>query len=315
MGADRAGAAGTIAVAVINYNTREHLAACLASVMPERATQVIVVDNGSTDGSPEMVEREHPAVELVRAPNEGYGAGANAAVRHARTPYVLVLNSDTRLHPGALRGLAGYLDTHPNAGMVGPRLVNPDGTLQPSIYPTPAPLAELMRWTSLARLARLVPAWRDKYLVDQGHDRAEAVGWVVGAALAIRKAAFEAVGGFDTAFFMYSEEVDLAYAMQKAGWEVHFAPAATVTHFGGASTEAYRAEMMARLFASMHLFYQKHYPAGRQRQLKAIITYFMLRNLVRDRWRLLRGRCPERSKQLAQDLAAWRRVLRLTWSG
>jgi GT2 family glycosyltransferase len=224
------------------------------------------------------------------------------------------LNSDTRLHPGALAALAGYLESHPRVGMVGPRLVNPDGTLQPSVYPTPAPVAELLRWTSLAAVAARMPGLRDRYFLRWSHERAASVGWLVGAALAIRKEAFDEVGGFDTSFFMYSEEVDLAYRLGKAGWEVHFVPAATVTHFGGASTDAYRADMMARLFASMYRFYAKHFPPGWQRQLKAIITYLMLRNLARDRWRLLRGQCPAACEQLAQDLAAWRRVLRLTWS-
>ncbi len=316
--------ASSMTVAIVNYNTREHLAACLATIRAEQAlypdpVHIIVADNASTDGSPEMVARDYPEVELIHTPNEGYGAGANLAIARATTPYVLLLNSDTRLHPergaGTLSALADYLDEHPHVGMVGPKLANPDGTLQASIYPTPSPLAELMRWTSVARLARVIPGWRRKYFVARPHQEAEAVGWVVGAALAIRKEAFDAVKGFDTSFFMYSEEVDLAYSMEKAGWEVHFAPVATLTHYGGASTEAYRAAMMARLFASMHHFYAKHYGAGWQRQLKVIMTYLMVRNLVRDRLRLLRQDCPTKRKQLTQDVDAWRRVLRLTWSG
>jgi GT2 family glycosyltransferase len=304
-----------MSVAIVNFNTREHLKACLASIRAVGPGRVIVVDNNSTDGSPEMVEREYPEVELVRTPNEGFGAGANIALAAAETPFVLLLNSDTRLHPGTLSALAGYLDAHPRAGMVGPRLVNPDGSLQPSIYPVPSPLADLVRWTSIARLLRLIPPLRQRYLVDWPHDEPQVVGWVAGAALAIRRQAFDDAGGFDPSFFMYSEEVDLAYSMQEAGWEVHFTPAATVIHYGGASTNAYRSEMMAQLFASMHHFYRKHYGRASQRQLKAIITYFMLRNLARDRLRLLRQECPQRRTQLMQDLVAWRSVLRLTWNG
>jgi GT2 family glycosyltransferase len=138
---------------------------------------------------------------------------------------------------------------------------------------------------------------------------------LVGAALAIRKEAFDEVGGFDPSFFMYSEEVDLAYGMHKAGWSVHFTPAATVTHIGGASTNAYRAEMMTRLYASMHHLYRKNFPQCWQRQLKVIITYFMVRNIVRDHWRLSRGHCPGSCEKVSEDIAAWRRVLRLTWQG
>ncbi len=305
----------SMTVAIVSYNTREHLRACLESVVAERPPQVVVVDNASTDGSPEMVRAYFPEVELVAAPNEGFGAGANLAIEQARLPFVLLLNSDTRLHPGCLTELTAYLQTHPEAGMVGPRLVNPDGTLQPSIYPLPSPTAELVRWTSVRPIAGRVPRLRQKYLIDCPHDRALRVGWVAGAALAIRKSAFEAVGGFDTSFFMYSEEVDLAYSMEEAGWQVHFAPVTTVTHFGGASTEAHRSDMMTRLFDSMVLLYRKHFSRDWQRKLKVIITYVMLRNLLRDRWRLLRTRGPKQYEQLAQDLAAWRRVLRTIWSG
>lgn len=304
----------SMAVAIVNYNTRAHLRACLDTVLAEQRVQVVVVDNASTDGSAEMVATAYPQVELVRAPNEGFGAGANIGIRRAHTPYVLLLNSDTRLHEGALDALAAYLDAHPRVGMVGPRLVNPDGSPQPSVYPAPSPLAELMRWTSLAKIAAAVPRWHRRFLVNWPHDRAVEAGWVVGAALAIRKEAFEAVGGFDTSFFMYSEEVDLAYSLAAAGWQVHFAPGATVTHIGGASTAAYRSEMMAQLFASMHHLYRKHFSRSWQRQLKVIITYFMVRNLLRDRWRLLRGQCAAPCEDLAQDVAAWRQVLQTTWS-
>lgn len=301
-------------VAIVNHNTRDHLAACLRSVLPEQPAEIVVVDNASTDGSAGMVEREFPEVTLVRAPNEGYGAGANVAFRHTKTPYVLLLNSDTRLHAGTLEGLARYLDQHERVGMVGPKLVNPDGTLQQSVFPTPSPAAELILWTSLRAVAARIPPLRAKYYIDWPHNRAEAVGWIVGAALAIRLEGLNSVGGFDTSYFMYSEEIDLAYSLQRAGWEVHFTPAATITHYGKASTQAYRAEMIVRLCASSHLFYRKHFSRSWQRQLKIVFTYHMVRNLLRDRWRLLRSRCPEERAELAQDVAAWQQVLRLTWA-
>lgn len=197
--------------------------------------------------------------------------------------------------------------------MVGPKLVNPDGSLQPSIYPLPSPAAELMRWTSLSKPAARFPALRRRYFLNTAHNRAQPVGWVVGAALAIRKRAFDEVGGFDQSLFMYSEEVDLAYLLQKAGWQVHFAPVATIAHVGGASTEAVRSDMSARLFESMRYFYRKHYGRGRQAQLKAVITYLMIRNLLRDRLGL-RSAAPARQKQLQQDMSAWQRVLKRTWS-
>jgi hypothetical protein len=303
----------SMAIVVVNHNTREHLAACLASVMPERPDQVIVVDNASTDGSPESVRRAYPEVEVIEAGNGGFGAGANIGISHARHPYVLLLNSDTRLRPGALDALTRYLDERPDVGLAGPQLLNPDGSLQPSVYPNPGPLADLIRWTSVARIASAIPKLRARYLVDNPHSSQIDVGWLAGAALAIRKAAFDEIGGFDASFFMYSEEVDLAYRMQKAGWRVRFAPVAEVSHVGGASTAAYRAEMMTRLYNSMTHFYRKHYGSREQAALRVILSYFMIRNLARDRVRLWLASSEEARRTLADDLVAWRQVLATTW--
>jgi GT2 family glycosyltransferase len=303
----------SVAVVIVNHNTRAHLAACLASLEGERPPQLIVVDNASSDGSSDMVRREFPSVELIEGGNEGFGAGANRGVAAAKHPYVLLLNSDTRVHAGALNALSLYLDSRPRVALAGPRLVNPDGTLQPSIYPNPGPLADLLRWTTLGRAANALPPLRRKYLLKHPHDRETAAGWLVGAALAIRKTAFDAVGGFDTSFFMYSEEVDLAYRLQQAGWAVRFTPVAVVTHEGGASTGAYRARMMAHLYSSMSHFYRKHYPAPDRVLLRVILSYFMLRNLARDRMRLLREPSREARHVIGEDLSAWRRVLTETW--
>ena len=303
------------AVVIVNHNTREHLRACLASVMPQQPNQVIVVDNGSTDDSQQMTREQFPAVELIENGNKGFGAGANLGVAATRRPYVLLLNSDTRLLPGALAALERYLDSRPRVGLVGPRLLNPDGSLQPSLYPNPAPMAELMRWTSLRRIAAGIPSLRRKYLLDLPHDCETEAGWLAGAALALRRIAFDHIGGFDTSFFMYSEEVDLAYRLQLAGWSVRLTPNAEVLHVGGASTAAYRAEMMAHLYASMTHFYRKHYGPRERTLLRAILTYFMARNLVRDRLRLLRASSEDTRRVLAEDMSAWRRVLATTWSG
>ena len=303
----------SLAVVVVNHNTREHLAACLASVTRERPEQVVVVDNASSDGSREMVRREYPEARLIEAGNGGFGAGANLGIAVTRLPYTLLLNSDTRLQPGALDALAAYLDARPQVGLAGPRLLNPDGSLQPSVYPNPGPLADLMRWTSVGRIAGTIGPLRRSYLLANPHSDEMDVGWLAGAALAIRKTAFDMIGGFDASFFMYSEEVDLAYRMQMAGWRVRFTPVAEVTHVGGASTAAYRAEMMTRLYNSMTHFYRKHYGTRDQAALRVILTYFMMRNLARDRVRLALAPSDEARRTLGDDLMAWRRVLATTW--
>lgn len=300
----------TIAVAIVSYNTREHLRACLASICADAPREVIVVDNASSDGSVEMLAASFPQVTLLaNRANPGYGAAANQAIAGCASPYVLLLNSDTLLRPGALAALSAYLDRSPRAAIVGPRLLNPDGTLQPSCFPFLTPLNALLRESKLSELVRRVPLLRERYLPTWSHARPRVVPWVLGAALAIRCAAFEAVGGFDESFFMYSEEVDLCYRLRAAGWQVHFAPVTSVVHVGGASTARHRAEMAARVYQSMDHFYRRHYSAWRRRWLRLVVAYLMLRNIARDTVRLRRARQPDERGRLAEDLAVWRRVL------
>lgn len=200
-----------MAVAVVCHNTRDDLRACLESLRSEAPAEVVVADNGSTDGSAAMVRSEFPEVRLlVDEGNPGYGAAANRAVAATVSPYVLLLNADTRVTPGALRALAAFLDAHPRAGVAGPRLVNPDGTLQVSCFPFIGTLRLMLEKTPAARWLARVPALRDRWLLSHSlHDRPREVPWVLGAALALRREAFAAVGGFDPAFFMYAEEIDL----------------------------------------------------------------------------------------------------------
>lgn len=284
-----------MAVAIVNWNTRDLLRTCLAAVSAEEPIQLVVADNGSGDGSVEMVRRDFPSVTLVVNPeNPGYGAGANRALARCSAEYVLLLNSDTRVRPGALEALRGYLDHHERAAIVGPRLVHPDGTLQASCFPFPRPLRPLTR-----SRARSLP-----------HDRAGPVPWVVGAALAIRRAAFEAVGGFDESYQMYFEEVDLSYRLRKAGWETHFTPEAEVVHLVGASTRQRRAQMLLRTRLSSIEFYRRHH---RGIPLAAGLTaeYALTAGrLLRDGVRYSAARSVDQRSRLREDLAVWWELLR-----
>lgn len=284
-----------IAVAVVNWNTRDLLADCLRSVLAQMPCELVVADNGSGDGSVEMVRREFPAATLVVSPeNPGYGAGANRAVARCTTEYVLLLNSDTTLAPGALDALSGYLDRHERAAIVGPRLVHPDGTPQESCFRFPRPIRPLTR----AKAGSLP------------HDRAGPVPWVLGAALALRRSAFESVGGFDEAYEMYFEEVDLAYRLRKAGWETHFTPDARVVHVGGASTRQRRAEMLLRTRLSSLEFYRRHH-RGLPRAAGLTAEYGLtLGRLVRDGLRYCTTGSAEQRTRLGEDVGVWWRVLR-----
>jgi N-acetylglucosaminyl-diphospho-decaprenol L-rhamnosyltransferase len=299
-------------VAIVNHNTCEYLRGCLDSIEREPASQVVVVDNASTDGSQEMVETEFPRAVLQANPaNPGYGAAANQAIALCGSPYILLLNSDTRLQPGALGALSAYLDSHPRAAIVGPLLLNLNGSVQPSCYSFPTPLHVFLEETTLIRLLAALPVVRQWFARTQAPDRSRVVGWVLGAVLAVRREAFEAVNGFDEGFFMYAEEVDLCYRLQRTGWETHFTPTAAVFHVGGASTRQRRVAMTVQYYMSLMLFYRRHYSKWRQAQLMVMMKGIVLARWLRDTCRLRFERESCQRAKIAQDLDAWRKIL---WS-
>jgi GT2 family glycosyltransferase len=301
----------TIAIVVVNYNTRDHLRRCLDSIAVGDADEIIVVDNASPDGSAEMVRRDYPQVTLhALDANIGYGAAANQAIAGCHADFVLLLNSDTLLQRDSARALQRYLDQHPRAAIAGPRLHNTDGTLQPSCYPPPTPFNLFLEESLLGRMATYIPGVRRLYLRTWHHDRNRTVPWVLGAALAIRRGPFQAVGGFDPAFFMYFEEIDLCHRLAEQGWQAHFAPVTTIVHAGGASTSQRYAEMQYRLFESTQLFYQRHYPRWQLRFLRATMIPIIAARLLRDVLRYGRTRHTQEGRQSLATLQVRYRMLR-----
>jgi N-acetylglucosaminyl-diphospho-decaprenol L-rhamnosyltransferase len=275
-----------VAIVVVNHNTRDELERCLESVFATSRHDVIVVDNASNDGSPEMVEERFPAVRLIRAPNDGYGAGANRGFALANADILLLLNSDTRLQDDAAAALAEYLQGHPQAAIAGPRLRNPNGSLQPSCNHMPTPLHVLLYEGGLARVVSRVPVLRAAYLPTWSHDRPRRVPWVLGAAFAVRCDALADAGDFDTDFFLYWEEVDLCRRVVDRGWQVHFAPVADVVHVGGASVATYGVEGAAFFVTSLLAFYRKHYGRGRRIGLRLTLAVVLGARLALGRIRL-----------------------------
>lgn len=304
----------SIAVVIVNYNTRDYLRECLATVLVETPYQVVVVDNASSDGSVEMVRACYPSVTLRdNSWNRGYGAAANQGIADCTAEYVLLLNSDTLVHAGAFHALTAYLDHHPGVAIVGPRLVNRDGTLQPSCYPFPGTLKWFLHYEVSGQLIRRVPILRNYQRHTWPHTEAQSVPWVMGAALVIRREAFEAVGGFDESFFMYCEETDLCYRLKSANWQIHFVPIATVMHVGQASTDQYRTEMAVQHIASRLSFYRKHYSRLRFTLLNLMMRGTVLARLLFDIYRRRGISDSSRSAGMASDIAAWRRVLLGKW--
>jgi len=302
-----------LSILVVSFNTREVLHDCLQSIQDHAgplAVETLVVDNASRDGSAEMVEREFPGVTLIRSPtNVGFAAANNLALAQARGRHLLYLNSDTRVHPGALSRMVEVLETHPEVGALGPRLAETDGSLQPSVRTLPTRRALLYQYTAL----RLLRSWRAPYddykARDFDYTRPAAVEVVMGAALLVRGDLLRRLGGFDPGFFMYYEEVDLCHRVRQAGYQVRFEPSATITHLGGESSRAVKAALEKVQIASLLRWIRKRYgpshgfslafKAGYILQLLYDIPEHMVLLLVLR----MRGAPPHRIQRRARELS------------
>jgi N-acetylglucosaminyl-diphospho-decaprenol L-rhamnosyltransferase len=252
MSSDRPASTPQLSVVVVSFNVRDLLRACLQSLRAasaEVALQILVVDNGSADGSAAMVAREFPEAELLDLGcNAGFSAANNRAIERASAPAILLLNPDTEAPPGALPALLAFLEAHPRCGILGPRLLNSDGSFQPSAWPQPT-------LRSVLRDHWLPPKWRRHAAAPP--DAARIVGWVSGAALLTRRSVIDKIGPLDEALF-WSEDVDFCRRATTAGCEVWYAPHAALTHHGSRSVPSNRGAVIFYQYRSKAHFFRKH---------------------------------------------------------
>jgi N-acetylglucosaminyl-diphospho-decaprenol L-rhamnosyltransferase len=221
-----------VSIVVVAFNAMPWIERCLESV---RGHEAIVVDHGSSDGTLELVRERFPDVRVVEQENRGMGGGNNAGMRLASGRYFLLLNSDAWVVDGAVERLVAFADQHADAAVVGPRLLNPDGSLQRSARSFPTLWRLATEYLFLRKLAPRTRALNAFYEGGFDHDEVREVDWLFGACLLVRASATEEVGLFDEEFFMFSEETDWCYRFRQAGWKVFFFPGAEVVHVGGAS--------------------------------------------------------------------------------
>ncbi|MCX7938429.1 MAG: glycosyltransferase family 2 protein, partial [Thermoflexales bacterium] len=253
-----------LAVIIVTWNVRSLLEACLRSLIAalgDTQARIIVVDNASTDGTPQWVRAAFPQVHLIaNTENLGYARANNQALRavlEEEARFAWLLNPDTIVHPGAPQALLRFMEMHPRCGLCGPKLLNPDGSLQHSAFALPG-LMQLLLETQ-PWLWRFRDTWLDGRYAPQRYKGAPfRVGHPLGAAMLARIDAVRAVGLLDEQFEMYCEEIDWAVRMQRAGWEVWCVPEAVATHYGGASSKQASARAERLKWQSRQRYYRKH---------------------------------------------------------
>ena len=251
-----------LSITICSWNTVDDLRLCLQSLRDakdEGCFEVVVVDNASEDGSADMVEKEFPEFRLLRQyKNLGFTGGHNLAIRERKGRDVALLNSDTIVHKGAIKTLMAYMGSHPEVGIVGPKLLNPDGSLQYSCRRFPNPVAAAFRNTLLGRIFPNNRFTRDYLMSNWEHTEPREVDWVSGAAFFIRGDVVQKIGALDPKFFMYCEDVDLCKRTWAAGWKVVYMPDAVITHAIGKSSDQVPNRMIAQFHISMLRYYTKH---------------------------------------------------------
>jgi N-acetylglucosaminyl-diphospho-decaprenol L-rhamnosyltransferase len=300
----------SISIIIVSWNTSKLLENCLASILANPPTSPFenwVVDNASTDDSPRMLREKFPQVHLVEnRENVGFARANNQAIQRSTGKYVLLLNPDTLLTSGALQALADFLDKHPEAGAAGARILNPDGSLQISSHPRPTLLRELWR---LFHLDRLLP-YAEYPLTKWETSQAQEVDMLMGACLLLRREVLDGVGLLDEDYFVYSEEVDLCYRIQRAGWRLFWVPQAEVVHFGGQSTQQAPTEMFLNLYHGKIKYFRKHYGWAAAQIYKLILRIAALARLMLAPF-VIFEHASRRQKHLTLVDRYWRLILAL----
>jgi N-acetylglucosaminyl-diphospho-decaprenol L-rhamnosyltransferase len=261
----------SLAVVILNYNRGDLLVECLRSIYrsPTRChLDVWVVDNASTDGSAERVQGQFPQVRLlVSVRNGGFAYGNNLALRQIVSApdgpdLTMLLNNDTVVPEGALDGLVDYLEKHPEVGVVGPKLVLPDGSLDLACRRSfPTPMVSFYRMTGLSRLFPRSRRFGRYNLTYLDPDVETEVDSVVGACMLLRTSVIREVGLLDERFFMYGEDLDWSYRIKQYGWRIVYYPAVQVWHYKRAASSRYARPTTRAFYEAMRLFHRKHFAA------------------------------------------------------
>ena len=274
-----------LSIVIICWNDWKVIENCLASIFDGKTNtpfEVIVSDNGSTDGSIQRIRTKFPAVRLIEnGENLGFSKGNNAGIREASGDYVLILNPDTIVHPGSLDRWIEYAERHPDAGAFGCKVLNPDGSFQGTARPFPTVSRALIAALGLRPLGFLGKAFlSDKYVGFNG-DREREIDWQSGCCVLVRGDILRQIGGFDECFFFHYEEVDLCYRVWQTGHPIRFTPNVTITHLGGQSVGRFPVRFAVETTRNCYRYFYKHFGAkGAKRCREVILLNLRIRHLL-----------------------------------
>ena len=297
-----------LSIVIVSWNTRDLLDACLRSVLSEAeaaglAVEIFVVDNASTDQSADMVRRCYPSVKVIEnLHNPGFAGANNQALALAGGRYSLLLNPDTVVLPGGLGALVRFMDEHPGAGAAGARLLNADGSLQPSCSPEPTLGRETWRLFHLDSVKPLGVY----HMYEWSTEEPRQVDVVQGAAMIVRAAVLHQVGMLDDSYFMYSEEVDWCTRIRRAGWQIYWTPAARIIHYGGQSSRQIADAMFLQLYRGKVQYFHKHTGQVTTGMYKLVLGFATLARIAASPLALVESE-PTRHRHL--DLARQYRML------
>jgi len=284
-----------ISVVIVGWNARHYLELCLESLAdapPRRNMEIIVVDNASSDGSSEMVKDRFPHVKVIRSEeNLGFAKGNNVAIRQCQGRYIALVNPDVIVFPGCLDALADFLDQNPKVGNVGPRVLNPDMTMQSTCRQFPTLWNNFCSATGLATKFKNSKFFAGEHMFYFPHDRTLPVDVLVGCFSMIRRKTFDEVGLLDENLFMYGDDVDWCRRAWKAGWQVVFFPGARAIHDRGKITAPYPVRFAVAQQGSVLYYWRKHHGFWGMMGIRSIMLFH---HLVRYGFAIVAGLAREK---------------------
>lgn len=295
-----------LSIIMVCWNNKDYLEPCLHFLYEDdlkSSYDIFVVDNGSTDGSKEMVRQEFPDVKIIENDsNLGLGRASNQGIEASTGRYVLLLNNDTIVNGPSLDALVRFLDANPQTAAVAGKLLNPDGSVQACYNNFPSLKEEFLIATKLGRRFRLgYPSILDAVEIKE-------VSWMSSACLLVRREALDEVGLLDEDYFVYGDEADLQYRLHKAGWKAHFLTQATIIHYGGVSTD--RRQGRFRVYRGKMLFFKKNYSLFQTLMLRIMIGGLSVAKLIV--WSVLRL-FPSKQEESKKEVLSNIELIKLCW--